>query len=70
MQLPAAASTRLQVLLALNPMAGLISSFRNAALGGPIQWGQLAVSSGCAVVLFLAGCFYFRKVEDDFADII
>jgi lipopolysaccharide transport system permease protein len=70
MQLPAGASPRMQVLLALNPMASLIGSFRNAALGGPINWGQLAVASACAVLLFLGGCFYFRKVEDDFADII
>jgi lipopolysaccharide transport system permease protein len=70
MQLPDAVSARITPLLAVNPMAGLIGAFRNAALGGPVSWGQLAVASACAVLFFLAGCFYFRKVEDDFADII
>jgi lipopolysaccharide transport system permease protein len=70
MQLPDAVSARITLLLAVNPMAGLIGAFRNAALGVPVNWGQLAVASACAVLLFLAGCFYFRKVEDDFADII
>ena len=41
-----------KILLAVNPMARLIGSFRNAALGGPINWGQLALASGCAVLLY------------------
>jgi ABC-type polysaccharide/polyol phosphate export permease len=41
-----------KILLAVNPMAGLIGSYRNAALGGPINWGQLALASGCAVLLY------------------
>ena len=64
------ASPRLQALLAVNPMAGLIGAFRSATLGGPIDWAQLGISSACAVVLFIVGCFYFRRVEDSFADII
>jgi lipopolysaccharide transport system permease protein len=56
--------------LALNPMTGLITGFRAAVLGGRIPWGELAGSSACAVLAFLAGCLYFRRVEDAFADII
>ncbi len=59
-----------QVALSLNPMTGLISAFRVSALGGPIPWGKLAASSVCALVVFVTGCFYFRRVEDGFADII
>jgi lipopolysaccharide transport system permease protein len=57
-------------LLTLNPMTSLISAFRRSMLGGPIPWGQLALASGAVVLTFLVGCFYFRKVEDGFADII
>jgi lipopolysaccharide transport system permease protein len=59
-----------QLLLAINPMIGMISTFRAAALGGDLSWTQLAISAGWAVLLFLIGCFYFRKVEDTFVDII
>jgi homopolymeric O-antigen transport system permease protein len=56
--------------LALNPMTGLIAAFRASVLGGPIPWSALAGSSACAVVALLVGCVYFRRVEDQFADII
>jgi len=60
----------LQALLNLNPMTGLIATFRATVLDRPIPWNQFAVSFAWAVLLFLGGCFYFRKVEDSFADII
>ncbi len=56
--------------LRLNPMTGLIGAFRAAVLGGPIPWGKLAACSGCALLAFFVGCFYFRRVADTFADII
>jgi lipopolysaccharide transport system permease protein len=56
--------------LALNPMTGLIGAFRASVLGGPIPWVTLIASSGCALLTFFVGCFYFRRVEDSFADII
>jgi lipopolysaccharide transport system permease protein len=59
-----------QVLLSLNPMTGLVSTFRAACLGGAIPWGQFGVASACVAGMFLIGCFYFRRVEDSFADII
>jgi lipopolysaccharide transport system permease protein len=63
-------SPAVRALLTLNPMTGLITAFRAAAVGGPIPWGKLVASSACAALAFLAGCFYFRRVEDNFADII
>jgi lipopolysaccharide transport system permease protein len=70
MQPPENASLRMQILLAVNPLASLVGSFRSAALGGSIHWGQLATSSAFALALFFIGCFYFRRVEDSFADVI
>jgi lipopolysaccharide transport system permease protein len=60
----------LHLLLSLNPITGLIASFRAAVLGGAIPWAQLAISAATVIVLFIVGCLYFRKVEDSFADII
>ena len=53
-----------------NPMTGLIVCFRACLLGGPIPWENLGVAAGLGAAFFLGGCFYFRRMEDSFADII
>jgi lipopolysaccharide transport system permease protein len=60
----------IQTLLIANPMTGLIAGFRDCVLGGSIPWASVAAAAAVAVILFLSGCFYFRRVEDSFADII
>jgi lipopolysaccharide transport system permease protein len=70
MQPPTHADDTLTTLLNLNPMTGLISTFRATCLGTEIPWGQFAASSLCVAVVFVVGCLYFRKAEDEFADII
>ncbi len=57
-------------LLPLNPMTGLIASFRAALLDQDIPWRDLGFSAAMALVFFLVGCLYFRRVEDSFADVI
>jgi lipopolysaccharide transport system permease protein len=57
-------------LLPLNPMYGLTLNFRAAVLGGPLDFYALAVSATVSLLLLLVGCFYFRRVEQRFADII
>jgi lipopolysaccharide transport system permease protein len=59
-----------RLLLPLNPAYGLIVNFRQAVLGGPPDWYALAVSGGVSLLLLVAGCGYFRRVEARFADII
>lgn len=56
--------------LPLNPAYGLIFNFRQAMLGGDLDWYALAVSSAVALTLLLGGFYYFRRVERTFADII
>ena len=34
----------------------------------PIPWDGLAISAAAALALFVVGCLYFRRVEDEFAD--
>jgi lipopolysaccharide transport system permease protein len=60
----------LVTLMALNPMTALTAGFRAAVLGGPLDWGQVGLATTISVVVFLAGCVYFRRVEDSFADLI
>ena len=56
--------------LKLNPLTGLIGIFRAAVLGGPLSFERLAYSTAGALVFFVTGCLYFRRVEDSFADVI
>src|SRR5262245_36685350 len=59
-----------ELLLAANPMNSLVETFRAGLLGGPIPWAGLGVAAAAAGGVFLVGCFYFRRVEDRFADIV
>jgi len=56
--------------LALNPAHGLIVNFRRAVLGDHLDYLSLAISIAVSLVLVVVGCFYFRRVERTFADII
>jgi lipopolysaccharide transport system permease protein len=56
--------------LPLNPAYGLIGNFRQALLGGDLDFYSLAVSSAVSVAFLIVGCIYFRRVERSFADII
>ncbi len=61
-----------QFLYSLNPMAGVVEGFRWALLrtsqGAPGT--QLAISFVVAIVLFLTGFLYFRRMERTFADMV
>jgi lipopolysaccharide transport system permease protein len=59
-----------QKLLPLNPAYGLISNFRLTMLGRDPDLYSLGISAAVSVFLLFAGCFYFRRVESSFADII
>jgi lipopolysaccharide transport system permease protein len=57
-------------LLALNPLNNIVAAFRCAVLGRPIEWLGLATATATVCLVFIAGCLYFRKVEDSFVDLI
>ena len=55
----------------LNPMAGVVEGFRWALLGSQTAPGpMIIVSFATALVILIAGAFYFRRMEDTFADIV
>ena len=62
-------SYRFQVILALNPMFGIIEAYRSSILGTPWNLTTFAISSASSLLLFVFGLFYFRKTERRFADI-
>jgi lipopolysaccharide transport system permease protein len=58
-----------QVILAFNPMAGIVEGFRSALLGRPWNVTTLAISTVMSFVFFFVGVVYFRRTERYFADI-
>ncbi|MFC2023727.1 ABC transporter permease [Chloroflexota bacterium] len=62
---------RFRIVYMLNPMAGLIESYRAVALHGQWpNWGYVALSAAVSVAVFVLGYVYFKRVEWEFADII
>jgi lipopolysaccharide transport system permease protein len=61
---------KLQLLMALNPMTGVVMGVRHAFLGSPTRWDLVLLSLAVTLALFVAGLFIFRRMENRFADII
>jgi lipopolysaccharide transport system permease protein len=60
-----------RVLYAINPMTGVVEGFRWALLGTSTAPGMMvAVSAITAIMVLIAGAFYFRRVERTFADLV
>jgi lipopolysaccharide transport system permease protein len=62
---------RLQWIVAINPLSGLIEAFRyalvpNHVIGWNLVWFSVAVTA----VLLVAGVVYFKRAERAFADIV
>ncbi len=60
-----------RVIYGLNPMAGVIQGFRWSLLGvgpgpGPMFWASV----GVIVFVLITGAYYFRRMEEFFADIV
>jgi len=54
----------------LNPMAGIVEGFRWTILGGSPPSVNVYYSFGVAILLFISGLYFFKKVERVMADII
>jgi lipopolysaccharide transport system permease protein len=59
-----------QVLLILNPMAGIIEGFRSALFGRPFNWTALLASALITLVVLVYSAYSFRRMEKSFADVI
>ena len=55
----------------INPMVGVVEGFRWALLGTDTAPGPIIVVSAImAIIIFIGGMFYFRRMEKTFADIV
>ena len=60
-----------RLLYGLNPMTGVVEGFRWALLGIQTSGGSMIlVSAAVVVVMFISGLYYFRRMENNFADVI
>lgn len=61
----------LKLLMKLNPVTGVIETFKYAFLGvGEFSWGLLAYSAGFAVIILAIGVVIFNKVQRSFMDTV
>jgi lipopolysaccharide transport system permease protein len=62
---------RLRPFMALNPVWGMVDSFRACLLPNqPFDFKLIGISVATSIAIFAAGLYYFRKSEKTFADII
>lgn len=60
-----------RTLYGINPMVGVVEGFRWALLGTDTAPGPIIVVSAImAIIIFIGGMFYFRRMEKTFADIV
>jgi lipopolysaccharide transport system permease protein len=60
-----------RTLYGLNPMAGVVEGFRWALLGTDTAPGPMVlVSAVAAVAMLISGAYYFRRMENTFADVV
>ncbi|HEY8515018.1 MAG TPA: ABC transporter permease [Candidatus Binatia bacterium] len=60
----------LQRLLALNPLCGIVESYRAFALGGPMSWGALGWSAVAAAGALSGGAVVLSRARDEVADLV
>lgn len=58
-----------QFLYSLNPMVGVIEGIRAMFLNRPMPWDWIWPGAIVALLFFIFGLFYFRRMEKIFADV-
>lgn len=59
-----------RLVYSLNPLVGVIEGYRACLLGYPMPWQYILPGTIVALVLFVSGAFYFRKMERIVVDVI
>jgi lipopolysaccharide transport system permease protein len=54
----------------LNPMTGIIEGTRSSLFGRPFDWTAIGASFVVALLVVGFAAYFFRRVEDGFADVI
>lgn len=54
----------------LNPLTGIIEGFRSVVLGLELNWRSLLASAVITLALLVYSTFAFKRLEDEFADVV
>ena len=57
-------------LASLNPMTGMTEAFRACLFGSLPDWTMFGMSTAAGMAVFIFSVAYFRRVEDDMADML
>ena len=63
-------SEKWRVVFAFNPLVGILEGFRAALFGGEFDWFAIGISLALTIFLLFLSLFVFKRMEDDFADLI
>jgi lipopolysaccharide transport system permease protein len=63
-------SEKWRLVFALNPLTGILEGFRAAIFGTAFDWMVIGISTASIFVLLVFSLFVFKRMEDDFADLI
>lgn len=63
-------SEKWRVVFAFNPLVGILEGLRAALFGGEFDWFAVGVSVALTFFLMFLSLFVFKRMEDDFADLI
>jgi lipopolysaccharide transport system permease protein len=63
-------SGKRQLFFAFNPMSGILEGFRAALFGSEFNWTLIGISFVLTLILMFVSIFVFKRMEDDFADLI
>jgi lipopolysaccharide transport system permease protein len=56
--------------LAINPLTGIIESYRASLFGRALNWPMLAISSVITLAVVVCSAYLFRRMEKSFADVV
>lgn len=59
-----------RLIFAVNPLVGILEGFRASLFGTEFDWQVIGVSCASIAILVLLALFVFKRMEDDFADLI
>ncbi|MBA3693487.1 MAG: hypothetical protein H0W77_08640 [Acidobacteria bacterium] len=57
-------------MFAFNPLTRILEGFRAALFGGEFDWFAVGVSVALTMILMVLSVFIFKRMENDFADLI
>lgn len=59
-----------RLVVSINPLVGILQGFRASLFGEPIDWPLIGVSAAVTLVLSIIALIVFKRMENDFADMI